>query len=66
MLSGVVLALGTTRVLEGLLFGVEPGEPVVLGGAAVLLGIVAVVASWIPARRAARIDPAEALRAEHT
>ena len=64
MLSGVVLALGTTRVLEGLLFGVAPGEPVVLGGAAVLLGIIAVVASWIPARRAARISPVEALRAE--
>lgn len=64
LVVGVALALGTTRVLQGLLFGVEPGDPVVLGGAAVLLGAVAVVASWIPARRAARIDPSEALRAE--
>ena len=64
MLAGVGLALGTSRLLQGLLFGVEPGDPVALGGAAALLAIVAVIASWIPARRAARIDPSEALRAE--
>lgn len=64
LVVGVGLALGTTRVLQGLLFGVEPGDPVVIGGAAALLAVVAVVASWIPARRAARIDPSEALRAE--
>jgi ABC-type lipoprotein release transport system permease subunit len=50
--------------MESLLYGVEPTEPVAfLAGAAVLAG-VALLATWIPARRAARIDPAAALRTE--
>lgn len=50
--------------MRSLLFEVSPGDPVVLVGAALVLLVVALAASYVPARRAAAIDPAEALRAE--
>lgn len=59
---GVALALVSGRVLESLLHGVAPGDPLVLAVAGLILGVIAILASWIPARRAARVDPAEALR----
>lgn len=61
---GVALAGVATRVLATLLFGVSPLDPLSLGGAGVLLLIIAFVASWIPATRAAGVDPAQVLRAE--
>jgi ABC-type antimicrobial peptide transport system permease subunit len=61
---GVVVALASMHVLQSLLFGVKPGDPLLLGFSAVLLLAVAVAAGWLPARRAASIDPADALRAE--
>jgi putative ABC transport system permease protein len=65
---GVVLgtagAFAVTRVLRSLLFGVSEHDPLTFFGVAVLLGIVALVASWLPARRAARVDPLAAMRAE--
>jgi putative ABC transport system permease protein len=61
---GVVAALGTTRVLGGLLYDVEPTEPLAFVAAATMLIGVTVIASWIPARRAARVDPSEALRGD--
>ncbi|HEX9886578.1 MAG TPA: ABC transporter permease [Longimicrobiales bacterium] len=64
LVAGVLLALATTRVLEGLLVGVEPTDPAAYGLAALTLATVAALASWLPARRASRIDPVEALRAE--
>jgi putative ABC transport system permease protein len=61
---GLVGSLAVTRLMSGLLFGVTPRDPLTLGAAAVLLAIVSLLACWIPARRAARIDPAIALRYE--
>lgn len=61
---GVVAALGTVRLLRSLLFGVGTTDPATLAGVSVLLIAVALVASFLPARRAAAVDPVEALRAE--
>jgi predicted permease len=62
--AGLALALATTRVLASLLFGVSPLDAVVLAGAAALLVTISVLASYIPGRAAARVDPIAALRAE--
>ncbi|HEX3160657.1 MAG TPA: ABC transporter permease [Gemmatimonadaceae bacterium] len=59
---GLVAALGATRVLRSLLFGVAPSDPVTFAAIAALLVGVVVVASWVPARRAASIPPLRALR----
>ena len=61
---GLVGALGATRFLRTMLFGVSPFDVASFIGVAGLLGIIAVLASYIPARRAARVDPVEALRYE--
>jgi predicted lysophospholipase L1 biosynthesis ABC-type transport system permease subunit len=65
---GTVCGLGIfaliARFLRTLLFGVATTDPLTLGGATLTLAAVAAVASWVPARRAARIDPCDALRAE--
>jgi putative ABC transport system permease protein len=62
--AGLVATAATTRVLVTLLFGVRPLDPIALGSAAALLLIAALAASWLPARRAARLDPASVLRLE--
>jgi len=61
---GVVAALLLTRVLRSLLHGVSATDPLTFGAVVVVTGVVAVIASAIPAWRAARIDPNEVLRAE--
>jgi putative ABC transport system permease protein len=61
---GVVLALAAGKVLSSLLYGVSPRDPVVLAVATAVLLAAAAVASWLPARRAARVDPVVALRSE--
>lgn len=61
---GIVAAAGLTRFAGTLLYGVAPGDALVLGGAALLLIAVAFAAAWLPARRATRIAPAAALREE--
>src|SRR5262249_55484284 len=61
---GLVGALAMSRVLSGLLYGVDPLDPATLVAAAALLGLVALFASYLPARRATRVDPLVALRSE--
>ncbi|HWP99241.1 MAG TPA: hypothetical protein VNK92_02100, partial [Vicinamibacterales bacterium] len=53
-----------SRVLRGLLFGVEPGDPVVYAGVALLVAAAGLAACYLPARRAAGVAPAEVLRYE--
>jgi putative ABC transport system permease protein len=64
IVTGLVLALGLTRIVQTLLFGVRPWEPGIYCGIAVLLSLVAVTASLLPARRAMGVDPMVALRYE--
>ena len=59
---GLALSVGVTRVLSTFLFGVSAVDPLVFGGISLVLGVVAGAASFVPARRAVRIDPMLALR----
>ncbi len=61
---GIPLALAGSRVLQGFLFGLKSTDPLSLIAVVLLLGIVAVLAGLIPARRAAKVDPMVALRYE--
>jgi ABC-type antimicrobial peptide transport system permease subunit len=66
--AGIVVGLGVTllsmRVITTLLFDVAPNDAGTLLGAVALMSVVALAASWIPARRAAAIDPATTLRTD--
>lgn len=61
---GIVGALALTRLLQGYLYGVKPTNPLTLTSTCALVAIVAVLASYLPARRAASVDPMQALRCE--
>lgn len=62
LVAGVAAALGLTRLITGLLYQVEPTDPVTYVAVGVLLLVVATLAGWFPARRAAAVDPMVALR----
>jgi predicted permease len=61
---GLAAAYGLTRLMSGLLYGVSAVDPVTFGAVALCLGAVVLLASYLPARRASRVDPMEALRVE--
>jgi ABC-type lipoprotein release transport system permease subunit len=64
MIIGVASAFGLTRLLAGLLYGVQARDPIVFISVPILLSLAALVAVWLPAMRATRIDPVAALRCE--
>lgn len=61
---GTVAGLALSRLMQTLVWGIEPTDPMTYIGSAVLLGLTALLASFVPARRAARTDPLQTLRAE--
>ena len=64
LVAGVAVALLTSRVARGFLYGVSPTDPTTLIAVAALMSAVGVVAAWLPAARAARVQPGEAMRAD--
>jgi len=64
VVAGAALAMVLSRVLRSFLFEVQPGDPVTLLVVGLLFVAVALLACWVPVRRAAKVDPVEALRYE--
>ena len=64
MLLGMAIALAVTRFVSAFLYGIRPSDPLTFGAVFLLLGRGRAVACWIPARRAASVDPVTALRYE--
>ena len=61
---GLPVALALVRVVRSVFYGVEPHDPITMIATVVIMAAVAALAAWIPARRAARVDPMTALRYE--
>jgi putative ABC transport system permease protein len=64
IVAGTVLSLAMTRLIAGMLFGISATDPLTFAGVAMLLGVVAFFANYLPARRGASVDPMVALRYE--
>jgi len=64
LLAGIVGAVATSSLLRHQLFEVSPTDPKTFAAIGTLLFVVAMLASWVPARRATRVDPVRALRQE--
>jgi ABC-type antimicrobial peptide transport system permease subunit len=64
LILGTLIALAATRVLSSLLFGVSAHDPLIFGGVSLILATAAILACYIPARRATKVDPIIALRDE--
>jgi putative ABC transport system permease protein len=62
--AGAILSLAMARLISGMLFGITPTDPLTFAGVAALLGTVAFLANYLPARRASKVDPMVALRYE--
>jgi predicted permease len=62
VIAGGALSFWATRLVSAMLFGLQPRDPATFVGAALVLAVVSALATWVPARRAARIDPARVLR----
>jgi ABC-type antimicrobial peptide transport system permease subunit len=62
--AGLISAAALTRAITAMLFGVSPADAATYAAVAMVLGVVVLIASWIPARKATRIDPLMALRQE--
>lgn len=64
LVLGILLMLAGRQAIAGLLFGVEPADTATIAAVTVVIGLVSLAAAWVPAARASRIDPIEALRYE--
>jgi predicted permease len=64
LVLGVAISVSLSRLIRGLLYGVEPGDPITTAAVVFVSLVAAALACWLPARRATRVDPAEVLRAE--
>jgi ABC-type antimicrobial peptide transport system permease subunit len=63
-LLGLGVAAGVSRLLDFLLFGVEPIDPLTFGAVASIVAAITLLANWLPARRTTRVNPVSALRGE--
>jgi ABC-type antimicrobial peptide transport system permease subunit len=64
VIIGIAIAAGTSRALASMLYGVSPADPWTFAAVALLVAVIAILASYVPARRALRIEPTDALRAD--